>query len=161
MAWKGRPRTVDVDFTALLPQLIASKLQTENPALYDTLKGLIEKNQQNKQQVNQILQTFIGDIVINDDVDLSAILAAIANLNNLINTGTFITSTDETANFPASRLLVAGTNVTLDLTNPGQIIINTTGGGSGISYIPLATGTEPLTFMSDGLGQPFLIPFIP
>lgn len=159
MAWKGRTKP-PVDYANLIVQLNNAKLQEKNFPLYQLLFQLINTNQQDKTQTNAILNSFFGDIVIQDDFDLSAILAAIANLNNLVNTGTFVTVTDETLALPGSRVLTAGTNVALDVTTPGQIIINVTGGTGG-SYIPLATGTEPLTFMSDGLGQPMLIPFIP
>lgn len=30
-----------------------------------------------------------------------------------------------------------------------------------ISYVPLALGIEPLTFVSDGAGKPILVPFTP
>jgi hypothetical protein len=32
---------------------------------------------------------------------------------------------------------------------------------AGVSYVPLSMGTEPLTFVSDGLGQPILVPYTP
>jgi hypothetical protein len=46
--------------------------------------------------------------------------------------------------------------VGLDMTN---LTLSAT--GSSVSYIPLATGVEPLTFISDGLGHPVLVPFVP
>lgn len=61
-----------------------------------------------------------------------------------------------------------------DATHVGQFVVDasglitsavdvpiTGGGGGGTSYIPLALGVEPLTFVSDGFGQPILIPYIP
>jgi len=35
------------------------------------------------------------------------------------------------------------------------------GSGGGTSYIPLALGSEPLQFVSDGAGQPILIAYSP
>lgn len=160
MAFKNRPKTVDIDFTALLPQLVAAKLQAEQPALYDTIKGLIEKNQQNKQQVNQILQSFFGDITINDDVDLSAILAAIANLNNIINFATFWTQNDETVRLPSSRKVIAGTGILLDYTTPGEVTIEAVS-GDGTCFIPMVNGNEPPELMSNGAGDLLLIPYTP
>ncbi len=34
-------------------------------------------------------------------------------------------------------------------------------GGSGVSWIPLVTGAEPVELVSDGAGQLILIPFTP
>lgn len=32
---------------------------------------------------------------------------------------------------------------------------------SALSYVPLATGAEPMVFLSDGAGSPILVPFTP
>jgi hypothetical protein len=42
-----------------------------------------------------------------------------------------------------------------------DIEIDVTVSGGGVSYVPLSMGTEPLTFVSDGLGQPILVPYTP
>lgn len=44
---------------------------------------------------------------------------------------TFITEDDETSALLGSRQLVAGSNITLDVTTPGQIEISSSGGGGG------------------------------
>jgi hypothetical protein len=33
--------------------------------------------------------------------------------------------------------------------------------GGGVSYVPLSLGIEPLTFVSDGFGQPIFISYTP
>lgn len=59
-----------------------------------------------------------------------------------------------------------------DATNVGQFTVDQYGritaavdvpitGAGGTSYVPLSMGTEPLTFVSDGAGQPILVPFTP
>lgn len=159
MAWKGR-RKDDVDFKNLLSTLNTTKLQSTDPMLYQTIKQLIDKSQQSRQQVSQILNTFIGDVNVEDSADLQAILNAISTINAFLQDGSFLTYLDESNSLPTSRQLIAGTNVAFDDTVAFQRIINVTG-GSGDSYIPLSLGIEPLQFMSDGLGQPILIPFTP
>lgn len=54
---------------------------------------------------------------------------------------TLITQANETANFPASRRLVAGANVSFNIGTPGQLIISSSGGGGGGGGgYPLALG---------------------
>src|SRR5690606_31897119 len=48
-----------------------------------------------------------------------------------VSSATFLTVSDETSTLENSRRLVAGSNVTLDTSTPGQIIINASGGGGG------------------------------
>jgi hypothetical protein len=40
---------------------------------------------------------------------------------------------------------------------PGR---GTSGSGVGYDFVPMALGTEPLTFVSNGAGQPILVPFL-
>lgn len=40
-------------------------------------------------------------------------------------------------------------------------IDTTISAATDISYVPLALGIEPLTFVSDGAGKPILVPFTP
>jgi hypothetical protein len=44
---------------------------------------------------------------------------------------TLLTQANETADFPASRRLVAGSNVSFNVATPGQLIISSSGGGGG------------------------------
>jgi hypothetical protein len=48
-----------------------------------------------------------------------------------VSSATFLTVSDETSTLANSRRLVAGSNVTLDTSTPGEIIINASGGGGG------------------------------
>lgn len=131
MAFKGR---VDkpVDFSSLLNSLAASKVQNENPMLYQTIKQLIDRSQQGGDQINNVLNSFFGRVTIRDDVDLSAILTAISNVNDIIKFVTFITEANETGQLPDSRQLTAGLNITIDVSVPGQIIINSIGAASNL-----------------------------
>lgn len=52
-----------------------------------------------------------------------------------ISTATYITETDETADLPNSRQIIAGTDITLDVSVPGEITINSTASGSGITEL--------------------------
>jgi hypothetical protein len=44
---------------------------------------------------------------------------------------TFLTEADETADFPGSRQLIAGTGITIDVSTPGELTLNSTGGSGG------------------------------
>lgn len=66
----------------------------------------------------------------------SASIASLSLADSAIQPGdydavTFLSSSDETATFPASRRLVAGTNITFNTSTPGQLVINASGGGGG------------------------------
>lgn len=52
---------------------------------------------------------------------------------------------------------VDGITITINGGNELEVI----GGGSGGAYVPLALGSEPLTFVSDGAGQPILVAYTP
>src|SRR3954463_9258148 len=58
-------------------------------------------------------------------------------------TAQVVTADDETATLPNSRQLTAGTNITLSTATPGELIINSTGGGGG--------STVPTTVQGDTL----------
>lgn len=72
-------------------------------------------------------------------------------------TATYLTATNETGTLANSRQLLAGTNVTFDDATPGQRTVNATGG----AWAPLATGAEPMVFVSDGAGTPAMVAFTP
>lgn len=73
-------------------------------------------------------------------------------------TATYLTAGNESATLPNSRRLLAGTNVTFDDSVANQRTVNV---ADAVNYIPLALGTEPLTFVSNGAGEPVLTPYTP
>lgn len=151
MAWKGR--TVgQSDFTQLIKALDNSRIQTENNALYQVLLQLVQAAQKNK------------DIVVTDIANLNtSISSAVTNITNVTADLTALEAIEFLLNqvpptfLPNARQLLAGTGITFDISVAGELTIN--GSPSGVSWIPLATGAEPLTFISDGLGQPILVAF--
>lgn len=81
-----------------------------------------------------------GPITTTGTISLdSASIASLALADTAVQPGdlpdystvTMLTQSDETTTFPASRRIVAGTNITLNTTTPGQLIINAAGGGGG------------------------------
>lgn len=151
MAWKGRT-TAQSDFTQLIKALDNSRIQTENNALYQVLLQLVQAAQKNK------------DIVVTDIANLNtSISSAVTNITNVTADLTaleaieFLLGQVPPAFLPNARQLLAGIGITFDISVPGQLTIN--GSPSGVSWVPLATGVEPLTFISDGLGQPILVAF--
>lgn len=157
MAWKGR-KNKGVDFSNLLSSLNAAKLQSENPMLYQTIKGLIDKSQQSTSQVNQTLNTFIGDIDIEDSADLQAILNAISTINAFLADGTFLTYLDESISLPSSRQLVEGLGVDFDDTVAFQRILNIlvdgitiqVNGSNQLEVISSPTSSADYVVASDG-----------
>lgn len=154
MAWKGRT-TGQQDFNQLIKSLDNSGVQKKNNALYQVIYQLVQAAQRNK----DLTVTQINELSQNSGISITNITNITANLAAIL-ASTVITWTDESALFANSRQLLAGTGITFDDTVPNERTINSSGGGSG-SYIPLSLGIEPLTFVSDGLGQPILVPFIP
>ncbi len=59
---------------------------------------------------------------------------------------------------PDAAVLVSTDTVTVDTATPGQVKLHAR---VGISYVPLALGGEPLTFVSDGSGNPILVSYAP
>src|SRR5690606_36705551 len=59
---------------------------------------------------------------------------------------TFLTEDDETSSAPNSRQLVAGSNITLDDSTPGQLSIASAAGGVSGSWTPIDTSGASLSF---------------
>jgi hypothetical protein len=117
-----RPPSVQPDFSSLFTSLSQSKTQIDNYALYQTIFFLIT----NIGRARDLLVQDLEDI----NEDLSTIFA-----------GSFLTVEDETANFPNSRQLLPGTNITFDDTVAGERTINATGGsGGGSEWSVLTNG---------------------
>lgn len=135
MAFK--PPAIQPDFSSLVTSLDNSRTQINNYALYQTILFLIQNTERAR------------DLIVNDlkniDKELSEIFA-----------GTFLTVELETNDFPNSRQLLAGTGISFDDTVAGKRTVNA---NVSMGMIPMATGAEPLDFMSNGAGEPLLIGF--
>ena len=136
MAFKPDP--VQPDFSSLITSLDNSKTQKSNYSLYQTIFLLIKL-------VTRSQGLFVEDInKLNQQ--LSEIFAA-----------TFLTVDDESTDFPNSRQLLAGTNISFDDTVPHQRTINATGGsGSGYYDSPLSDGDEIEAHLIFGNGDPII-----
>lgn len=156
MAFKGRKPT-DVDFTNLNVSLVNSKLQQSNFPLYQTIKGLIDNSQQSRKQITDLLNSFFGDIIINDDTDLSAILAALLQILDTLKFSTFWTENDETVRLPESNQVIAGTGITLDYSVAGRVTISATGGSGSGYYAPLTDGNIDETDLIYAAGECIMV----
>jgi hypothetical protein len=124
--------TVQPEFSRLMSLLNNTRVQTQNPALWQFLRQFVESTKQ-----------FQG--VTNKDVeDLSEDLSGINEILEKIIESTILTVEDETEAFTASRRLVAGINVTFDDSVAGIRTINATAGapaGSTLVVREIPTGT--------------------
>jgi hypothetical protein len=152
MAFKGRGAN-DVDFDSLQVTLVNSKLQQQNPALYLTINQIIARLKLRQQYVNNYFENVIGDINIDTNNNIEAILRTITRLLE----SDFLTWSDESSYLTNSRELIAGDGITFDDTIANQRIIS----GGGFSYVPMVTGAEPLEIMSTGAGDLLLIAYEP
>lgn len=132
-----KPGPVQPDFSSLVTSLDNSRTQLSNYSLYQTILFLI----QNTARARDLLAADVDTI---NEV-ISGILAA-----------SYLTENDETALLVNSRRVLAGTGIAFDDSVPGVRTISAT---SGFGFIPMATGAEPLDFMSNGAGEPLLIGF--
>lgn len=146
MAFK--PRNDQPDLSGLLITLQQSKLIQTNPALYQTLKELI-------QRVGAARSGLLEDIDI-----LAEEVASIVINNTVLADKTYLTATDETADLPNSRELLAGTNITFDDSTPGERTINASGGVAS-DYVVLSDGGTPALPIDDGFGSFIYIPYTP
>lgn len=156
MAFKNRSRPL-VDFANLVVGLNKTGLNVSNQPLYQVIKDLIDKSQQSIAQLNSIFQSFVGDINIDDNADLQAILNQISTINAILQDSTFLVTLDESNNLPNSRRLLAGAGILFDDTVPFERTISSTGSGS--SFIPMVNGNEPPELMSNGAGDLLLISY--
>lgn len=82
-------------------------------------------------------------------MDASAVLSATSGAPT---TATFLTSTDQTGDLPNSRHLIAGTNITLDISVAGDMTISAAGGGLTVAdgyWAPLMTGISLTGYAAD------------
>jgi hypothetical protein len=132
-----KPEPKQPDFSSLFTSLTNSKVQVQNYSLYQTIFFLIN----NTAKARDLLLDSVDTI----NEQISEILAS-----------SFLTINDETADFPNSRQLLAGTGITFDDTVPGARTINSAG---STSMVPMTTGAEPLEIMSNGAGEVLLVGF--
>jgi len=140
---RGQP-----EFSRLRVALLNSGLSATNQPLHQCIDLLI--------QWLEDYQDISNDNTATNTTDISGLAALITQLL----AATYITSTDQTTLLTNSRQLIAGTGITFDDATPGQRTIDASGGGGG-AYVPVGTGAEPLTFVSDGAGQAILVPYTP
>lgn len=104
--------TVQPEFSKLMSLLNNTRVQTQNPALWQFLSQFLNFTKQ-----------FQG--ITTKDVDnLTKDVEGISD-------ATVLTSENETTSFPHSRELLAGTNITFDDTTANERTINATGGSGG------------------------------
>lgn len=113
----------------LRTQLVTSGLQRRDNPLF--------------QVINQLISTLrsIGDLNTTQ----------IINVESGLKNATYVTFTNQLATLPFSRVITAGSNISLDLSTPGQVIINSTGGG-GSQWSVLTNGNadNPDLIYADG-----------
>src|SRR5262245_12932498 len=124
--------TVKPDFGRLMSLLNNTRVQAQNPALWQFLSQFVQSTTQSQDVTGRDIADAIESIETNDGqiAELDALLNKIANAS-------IITEEDETAILALSRKLVAGTNILLDTTTAGQIVIS----GAGTSGAPSTVET--------------------
>lgn len=103
-----------------LKGILAQYKEPDN-ALYQTVQAIIERLTQFQGASNEEIAKKIPE--------------AEATKRFATQFATYLTEQSDVAVLPNSRQLKAGTNVTLDPTIPGELKINSAGGGGGTSYI--------------------------
>ena len=114
------PNTV-INPKNLLAAFAGTRALKANDAAYQTIVKLINLIGEN--------QTNITNNILNDQTAIIEINITIGNLKN----ADYVTWTNELGILPNSRQVLAGTNITLDTSIPGQITINSTGSSGGSS----------------------------
>jgi len=129
------------DLDRLKANLLTSGLQNKDSALYQVINQLIDATKQ--LQANIITQI----ITISSGSGFNGIQS-------------FLTINAE-GGLPNSRKLVAGSNITFDLTVPGQLIINSAGSGV-IDHVVLSDGALPIPEpVDDGFGNFVYVEYTP
>lgn len=165
----------NVNYSAILAILNQAGIQKKEPALYKTLKGLIDNgtltvvgfNDDIANIKQDMSNTFIfgtaserstykppstiGNLVFFYEVDTGILWLFISSQNDWFPVGapvdaTYLTWTDESSRLPNSRNLVAGDNIFFDDSVPNVRTISSTGG-----FLPMMTGDYPPQEM--GVGQ--------
>lgn len=148
MAWKGRDKNIQADFNQLIQILNNSRIQTENNALYQVIRNMIIAAQQNKNITVEELRNIIEQLVT-----LNGAVTTINTTISAFQNATFWTKNNETVNLPLSRMVLAGTGITLDYTVGGKVTINSTGAGGGGYWTPLTDGDRDETDLIFAMGD--------
>jgi hypothetical protein len=128
--------------------LLTSGIQRTHPALY--------------QVINQIIDFAQGSIdSISNHVGITTAGGGGGGGGGGITNATYLTSTNQLGTLPNSRQLAAGTNVTLDLTTPGQEIINVSL-AAAVDHVVASDGATPIPSpLNDGFGNFIYVAYTP
>lgn len=170
----------NLNFEELLVALNNAGIVSSQPALYQAVKNLINRNTQFQktynneqavleQKITNVLmfgteanranykpQLTIGNLVLFYATDTGVLWAFISSENEWFPVGapidaTYITWTDESARLPNSRNLVAGNGIDFDDTVPNIRTVSSNGG-----FMPVNIGD---LFMTIGDTNPLVIPY--
>ena len=135
------------DLSRLFTVLNATKLNQENPALYQLLFQLIQMDLGNTNEFARLLGVS------------SSSGGGGGGGSFAPTTATYLTVSNELAVLPNSRRVLAGTGITFDDSVGGVRTIN----GSAISedYVVMSDGANPAQPMNDGNGNFIYIPYTP
>lgn len=166
-------------YSSVLAVINQTGIAKHNPALYQSLKSMIDTGNITIAQFNadiagliaRINNTFmfgteaeranwkpqatVGNLVFFYATDTGILWVFIASQNDWFPVGapidaTYLTWTDETARLPNSRQLIAGANIEFDDSTPGERVVSSTGG-----FIAMCTGDYPPQEM--GIGQAIMM----
>lgn len=113
----------------LKTQLVTSALQKRDNPLYQVIVQLIG---------------YLRDIGASNQAQITTVESGLKN-------ATYVTHTNQLATLPNSRVAVAGSNISLDIATPGQLIINSTGGSAAdISVLTNGDVDNPELIFADG-----------
>lgn len=162
MAWKGDKPGDNRGFNDLLQPLSNSNIKRTNFPLYQVISQFIQRATLGEININSSIKEIVGQITEIGDI----VLIIQGNIDSIEQLGILLAEPvpiDPTTNnlvLPNARELLAGIGITFDDSIPNQRTINAVA-GVGTSYVPLATGAEPLEIMSNGAGSVLLVAFNP
>lgn len=124
----------------------------------DKLKGILLNSgiQKENAQLFQVINSLI-DYLRKTSTEVAVVASSSGSSPTditFIEDARFLTSADESVNFPNSRQLLAGTNITFDDTVANRRTINATGGSAGTDHVVVSDGTLPIpSAVDDGFGN--------
>jgi hypothetical protein len=117
-----RPKPVQPDFEKLRTIINTSPSVVKDNPMWQILTGLLD-------QLKKFQKITVDDIADINNV-IEGINNLIININNSLQDATFLTTGDESADFPNSVQLLAGLGIAFDDTVAGQRTISATASGS-------------------------------